>query len=230
MALFIFNRTKQLHLKYFIKNIALILLFSGSLFSCTKFGKNITVTGRVLNPITGEGHEGVKVVLHKGTLEIVGGKTVKTVYTGADGRFEINHAGGVMTYSVVVQYGGYDLGWDIDGSYNLQPLGITKGKKQNVDYHGVPYGNLITHAENINCSGPADSMQSRARYQFDSNYDSFGYIWREGCYNYTSPTASKVPMGYRYIETKVVRSGVTTYVYDTVFVTEQGTSYLDILY
>nr|WP_294862689.1 hypothetical protein [uncultured Fluviicola sp.] len=37
--------------------------------SCTKFGKNVTLKGRVVNPITGEGIEGAEVKL----LKIAGG-------------------------------------------------------------------------------------------------------------------------------------------------------------
>lgn len=32
-------------------------------FSCTKFGKNVTLKGRVMNPVTGEGIEGAEVKL-----------------------------------------------------------------------------------------------------------------------------------------------------------------------
>ena len=41
-----------------------VLMF---LFSCTKFGKNITIKGKAINPATGEGIAGVKFSLQKGT-------------------------------------------------------------------------------------------------------------------------------------------------------------------
>lgn len=43
----------------------LSLLFA--LSTCTKFGKNVTVKGRVLNPITGEGIAGEEVWLMRST-------------------------------------------------------------------------------------------------------------------------------------------------------------------
>ena len=73
-------------------------------------------------------------------------------------------------------------------------------------------------------------MQTQVKTDFTASYEGYALIWRTGCYEYTSTTPSIVPMGYRYYETKVIRSGVTTYVYDTVFVTENGISNLGILY
>ena len=37
------------------------ILFVFVLFSCTKFGKNVTIDGRVENPITGEGISGAEI-------------------------------------------------------------------------------------------------------------------------------------------------------------------------
>ena len=33
--------------------------------SCTKFGKNVTLKGRVMNPVTSEGIEGAEVKLYR---------------------------------------------------------------------------------------------------------------------------------------------------------------------
>ena len=72
----------------------LILLLTGALFSCTKFGRTITVKGRVINPVTGEGIQGAKMILQRGTAGLPGGnKTVKSVYSDADGNFELNKSG-----------------------------------------------------------------------------------------------------------------------------------------
>ena len=60
------------------------------LISCTKFGKNVTVKGRVLNPITGEGIPNVELELLRGTGGLPGGyKSVKSTKTDASGNFEI---------------------------------------------------------------------------------------------------------------------------------------------
>jgi hypothetical protein len=140
--------------------------------------------------------------------------------------------GGTSGYSLMAQTttNEYRIGWYVDGEYKVNDLlSVTKGKKMNVVYHALPYGQIITHTENINCAGPTDSMQVRGKTDY-TPWTSFGYIYRTGCYNHTSSSPSKVPMGYRYYETKVTRSGVTTYIYDTVFVNETGTTFLEILY
>jgi hypothetical protein len=59
--------------------------------SCTKFGKNVTLKGRVMNPVTGEGIEGAEVKLYR----IAGGydsnyKTIKSATTDAFGNFELD--------------------------------------------------------------------------------------------------------------------------------------------
>ena len=61
-------------------------------FSCTKFGKNVTVKGRVLNPVTGQGIEGAEVKLYK----LVGfydakHKAIQSATTDASGYFELNN-------------------------------------------------------------------------------------------------------------------------------------------
>lgn len=54
--------------------------------SCTKFGKNITVKGRALNPITGEGIPNARVIITKSTLEYPSGvKVVKETTTDSEG-------------------------------------------------------------------------------------------------------------------------------------------------
>lgn len=78
-------------LKYCIK----LLLLTWIVASCTKFGKNITVQGRVLNPVTGEGIANVEIRLLKETTGSPGNsgslKAVEVVYSDANGYYELNH-------------------------------------------------------------------------------------------------------------------------------------------
>jgi hypothetical protein len=186
-----------------------------------------------MNPITGSGFEGVTIQLQKvGKGLPAGYETVKETTTDATGYFEMDHLGGTSGYLILPQTTTemYRVGWYVDGEYkeNTQ-LSVTKGEKMNVVYHAVPYGKYNAHVENVNCSGPSDSMQLRKKYEFNDH----GQYWspyRVGCYNSTSTEPLSLPMGYYYFETKVTRSGVTTYVYDTLFVDESGNSFLEILY
>ena len=78
--------------------IAVLLITLGA---CTKFGKNITIEGRVENPITGEGIPGVEIWLLKTTWGINGAnKSVKTVFSDNNGNFEINIRNKLRIYNL----------------------------------------------------------------------------------------------------------------------------------
>ena len=172
---------------------------------------------------------GVKVEFFTSTGGLPGGfKEVASTFSDGNGNYDLKFKGQAHSVKLDGSSGHYELGSLQDGTYQ-KVLSLEHKKTQNIDWHVVPYGELITHTQNINCQGANDSMQVRGKTDFDP-YTSFGYIYRTGCYDHTSTAPSVVPMGYRYYETKVIRSGVTTYVYDTVFVTESGTSFLEILY
>lgn len=212
-----------------------ILAFLSMLFlvslSCTKDGKNITVQGRVYNPVTGEGISDCEIRLVKESLELPGGnKTVEVVTPDANGYFELSHT------SVSARYVGcffdngkyYEIGWIQNGqNIGSSLVPVKRGKFTYLDCEAVPYGTIEQHVENVNCQSAADEMQIRFKTQFDTDYLYWSPIIY-GCEN--SIGSAKVPMGWRYYETKVVRSGVTTYVYDTVFVTESGITNAEILY
>ena len=74
-----------------MRSVFVFVLIISLLASCTKFGKNVTLKGRVLNPVTGEGIEGAEVKLYR----IAGGydsnyKTIKSATTDASGNFELD--------------------------------------------------------------------------------------------------------------------------------------------
>lgn len=203
------------------------------LLSCTKFGKNVTVKGYVLNPITGQGIEGIEVSLLKGTNGLPGGfKAVKTVYTDANGCYELNKYGW-SHYDVRVQAGDrYDIGWFVDGEYQYSSTGLLSVKKRktmHADYHAVDYGCLQYHIENQNCEGATDSMIYRVKYQYNNFLDlwSFPTI---GCFNTTFSGCTVVPMGSHIFEIKVYRPSGITHFYDTVFVNSNLTTQYDLVY
>ena len=203
-----------------MKSIVNYILLFIVISSCTKFGKNITIEGRVLNPITGEGIEGVKMSLVKTTNGLPSGeKTIGSAVTSSDGYYKIEEKSMKAVYLQINTFGNYHpIGWYKDATYSGgNNFPIAKGAIQTVDFHAVPYGTIKLNISNVNCQGINDSMQFRSKYQFDSDF-SYYSTYRLGCYSYLSPTGSKVPLGYHYYETKVTRNGITTYVYDTVFV------------
>jgi len=188
------------------------------LFSCTKFGKNIFVSGRVINPVTNKGIPDIEVDLLKTseTFSLSSGfKSVKSVYTDENGRFEINHLGGTKSYTVAVRTPAsfQQLGWATESGYNLQNLGVKIGKRINVDYHALPYGKLKTNIYNITCEGGSDSITIDFEYRIDKNAISFGTTIKTGCFNMEGTPTSEVPMGYYDIIWTVTKpsSGTNTF-------------------
>src|SRR5690554_6271414 len=195
-----------------IKLLIIIFLLLGTMNSCTKFGKNVTIEGRVINPVTGEGISGVKIVLEKETLEIPGGiKSIKEVYTDANGSFELNKfsfRASQITANTGTAGDYYKIGWYKNGEYVSinSTLEIKKGKKLNVDFHMVPYGDYRIVINNINCQGATDTIIINQTNQVNSF---LGIDWvLEGCSGYTTAW-DKVPMGTIHTKYTVVRSGVS---------------------
>lgn len=195
---------------------------------CTKFGKNVTIKGRVVNPITGEGIEGAEIWLQKTAGGYDGGyKTVKKATSGIDGVFELNKLGLAGYSAVCGKFSGdyYEFGWTQDdgdtytGNFKLS---VKKGKTMHADYYAVPYGNLILNIQNVNCGGSGDVMYFRKKWLGYGDFEGSYSTPRTGCYSYTSPSSFQVPMGTYVYEMKIIRAGITTYVYDTVVVPKTG--------
>jgi hypothetical protein len=183
------------------------------LCTCTKFGKNVTIKGRVLNPITGEGIPNVELELLRGTGGLPGGyKSVKSTKTDASGNFEISK-GGLSTYSLACRVSSdyYQIGWIKDGVNVTQApgnLNIKKGKTMHVDYHAVPYGEILTSIENINCQGSGDTLIFKREYISSTGVYVFQPIIKTGCF-LNIGAFSKVPSGWYNIEWTVIRSGIS---------------------
>ena len=132
------------------------------LSTCTKFGENIHVSGKVVNPATGGGITNVKIELQKKTtFEFsTGFKAVETVYTNANGEFEIRHLGGLKQYYVRCQYSSdyYPLGWLEDGQLKESDfIKIKKVKKVNVVYQMFLID--LKKKSNVNCINSQDYIE-----------------------------------------------------------------------
>jgi len=210
---------------------AVLLSMACLLYSCTKFGKNITVKGRVLNPITGEGYSGATVeLIRTQNLQYEGGyKELKHTITDQNGAFEISayYAGTVWAQ---VQVGGYNLGWLYNGKY-YSMIQVTKGKVMHMDYHIVPYGKLQIRMKNISCFNNLDKV---AIY-FDGEYmdtKTFmkGLLYEKyGCVDVLDSPV-KTTMGNKYFHWIVTKDNVTSTYYDTIFVNADQTATLNVFY
>jgi hypothetical protein len=211
---------------------ALILILITA--SCTKFGKNVTLKGRAVNPITGEGIEGAEVRLYR----IAGGydsnyKTIKSATTDASGNFELDKYTWTKPVARCEVGEMYKLGWTKDGGQTFIDnfeLEVKKGKVTYADFYAVPYGQLHWHIQNISCEGSTDTMWYKIKYQYDDDFLSLWSFPITGCANIVGSGSDKMEMGKHIIYMKIKRPSGTTYKYDTVFVNEIGITNFDLLY
>ncbi|MCO5269849.1 MAG: carboxypeptidase-like regulatory domain-containing protein [Brumimicrobium sp.] len=208
--------------------LSIILLLS--LFSCTKFGKNVTVKGRVLNPITGEGISGVQIILKRSTLggapgfQSGGSKIIKETTTDENGYYELNKltlSGSVLMSAHIGDR--HPIGWWKGGSYSsFQNLPIDLGKTTHADFHAVPYGKLRYTIKNVSCFDQYDSLLLYTNYQLSnvSEYqNSRTYL---GCFEYVGTVYTKFPMGWYYFSGNVIKNNITTSFKDSIFITNGG--------
>ncbi len=219
-------------MKKLLLNKAWIVIVLITLASCTKIGRNITVKGKVINPITGQGISGVEIkLLRSQNLQYNGGyKAIKKVISDENGNFEINAMRLGPIYLIPGEIGqNYSLGFNYEGHYYSMKK-VDKGKVMHVDYHLVPYGEIKINIHNVNCSGANDTMYFRHKWLLEDDGIDIWSTPRVGCYSFNSTDPYKLPMGTYFYETKVIRSGVTNYVYDTVTINETGVVTLNIDY
>ena len=219
-------------LKYGILIINLLAILSISALSCTKLGKNVTIEGRVMNPITGEGIEGIELELLRTTAGLPGGyKSVKSTRSNTDGSYEISK-GGLAGYwlacRVPAEY--YQIGWVQNGSNvtaSTGNLNVKKGKTMHADFYAVPYGEYQIKIKNINCTGSNDSIILKRTNEVGS-FIAADWVFT-GCADYTTST-SKVPMGKIFTKYTVIRSGISTDFETDFMVVPNQMNYQEILY
>jgi hypothetical protein len=202
------------------------------LLSCGKLNQR-AVEGHIMNPITGEPVEGVKISMVKTTGGLPGAeKTIASAISDANGYYRIEEKSMKYVFLQVNTFGTYHpVGWFQDGNYSGGGnFPVEKGEMQTVDFHAVPYGQIILDIENINCLSSNDSMQFRRKYQFDNTFPENWSTFRLGCYTYISPEPFNLPMGYHVYETKVSRNGLTTFYYDTVYLNNNVVATAEIRY
>ena len=202
----------------------ILVLFS----SCAKEGKNIYIEGKVVNPVTGEGIEGIRLVLHKEVIDFGSGSSSKikqTAYSDANGNFVLKHNGSLVNkFIVLIEFPdgtpGYHLvGWKDEagntvGGYQLP---VKKGSLMKVNLELVPYAFFKVNANNNNCFNTLDSMFLYKQNQIGSLQ--IGPWIYPGC-NSFSGGYNKVPMGTIYFSWDVKRNGSIQSFSDTIFLNE----------
>lgn len=195
--------------------------------------KQILVKGRVLNPITGVGFENAEIRLLKSGTGItnVGFENTGSYFTDANGYFEISEKEKGSRWLRAVQEG-YAIGWQqSDGFDDDGQLQVTKGEEMNVEYHVVPYGELVYHFKNVNCFNAFDSIQFY--YQgSEIGYDDWDIGLKTtltGCIDLEDEPI-QFPACKRYYKYKVYRNGTETTFFDTINIQASTITNYDIFY
>ncbi|TSJ40002.1 carboxypeptidase-like regulatory domain-containing protein [Fluviicola chungangensis] len=212
----------------------LFLILVLALVSCTKFGKNVTVKGRVMNPVTGQGIEGAEVKL----LRVKGGydsnyKTIKSVVTDASGNFELDKYTWASPVARCETGDFYRLGWTKDGGQTFIDnfeLEVKKGKVTNADFYAIPYGNLQININNTSCFDSNDELKIYRTHSIPGFYDDVPnpaiYL---GCVNQTG-NMNKAPMGWYKYSGTVTKNGIVTPKKDSIYLNEGETKVWNINY
>ncbi len=211
-----------------MKNLFLLFITMLLLFSCTKEGKTISVEGRVYNPLTDEGIEGIELRVFEGTSS--GGapasqssdsRRIDETFTNEDGVYQLSGValglGATLRLYTSSSKDYYFVGMSdntITGEFSeFSTIGISSGKHNKVDFWMVPYGELRLDIRNINCEGQEDKLfYKRIWLSFD---DSTNGVTRFGCHLYIGDYF-QLPIGEYKYEWEVTRGGITNY-HDTIF-------------
>ncbi|AEA43637.1 hypothetical protein [Fluviicola taffensis] len=181
--------------------------------SCTKFGKNVYVEGRVYNPITGEGIPNIPIRLYRSKLDSkdplgTDSKTLQTTTTDANGYYKVEHLSTPFNQVWIrlnsLDY--YPVGWVDFGNTNV--AGVKKGKRNHFDYQMVPYGEIKISIHNVNCGGANDTLIYNRTYTSVDGISVFQPFTLTGCYDNDGAFA-KVPSGDYLVEWTVIRNGTS---------------------
>jgi 5-hydroxyisourate hydrolase-like protein (transthyretin family) len=188
------------------------------LLSCGKLNQR-AVEGHIMNPITGEPVEGVKISMVKTTNGLPGAeKTIASSISDANGYYKIEEKSMKYVFLQVNTFGNYHpVGWFKNGNYSGGGnFPVEKGKIQTVDFHAVPYGTYKISIFNNSCNGTNDTIIINQTNDVNSF---LGNDWvLTGCVNYTT-SESKVPMGNVHTVYTVKKNGITT-VFETDFMVQ----------
>ena len=208
----------------------LFFLIIASCFGCTKLGKNVTIKGKVLNPVTGLGIEGAEVKVLKTAGGFNGGfKAIKTVKSNSDGSFEISklsleHCYVVCHTPLDVDY--HQIGWEIKTSvplYDAFTISVKKGKTMHADYYAVAYGNIKKSIKNTSCFDQNDILVINRKYQLSNLTNSYtGSSTYNGCFEFIGNVYSQYPMGWHYMSGYYTKNNITTNFSDSIYIDSGG--------
>jgi 5-hydroxyisourate hydrolase-like protein (transthyretin family) len=196
------------------------------LLSCGKLNQR-AVEGHIMNPITGEPVEGVKISMVKTTNGLPGAeKTIASSISDANGYYKIEEKSMKYVFLQVNTFGNYHpVGWFKNGNYSGGGnFSVEKGEMQTVDFHVVPYGELKYSINNVSCFDSNDSLILIRSHQIPNFYytESTNKSIYLGCFQYNGSIYSQLPMGWHYFEGYHLKNNIKTLFKDSIYITANG--------
>lgn len=203
-------------MKFFLNIILLSLL----LFSC---GKKTTITGRIINPVTGIGIGNIEIEVLKekvnpipGSMDGTGSKLIETTTTDSEGYYaiEIRKSSSRNYYLSVI----YDEN-KYTSTESTSVLIASKTKNQTFNFGLTPYGFIKQDIHNINCFDSNDQMRYK-RSNTSINLTSTYSTTFEGCFDFSSTEYFKYPMGWVKYEVETTKNGINSTLIDSFYLSE----------
>ena len=209
-----------------------LMIFSSILFllAFTSCKKKITIKGRVMNPVIGEGIAGAEVKMER--FDGYGGvsETFSTI-SSADGNFVLEKRSKSGWAHLTVEINGdyFETGWTKDNGVSFvrnSEIWPRIGKKRVADYYAIPYGNLKESIKNTSCFDQNDSLVFNRDYKFDKKKESYDHRDQVhiGCFESVDPLYLKYPMGWHYRSGYYVKNNVKTNFSDSIYINNAGFS------
>lgn len=155
-----------------MKFLFFLICISFLLNSCSEQNKHVYITGRVVNPVTGQGINcGIKLYQEKSGKKI----SIESVRTDTDGYFFISK-NTLRKKNLVLTYEDagvlYSIGWTTNNGITYSDKTSFKEINVNghtqVDLHMIDKRTFYFRFVNVNCGGPTDSLiYSMKRFYYE---------------------------------------------------------------
>ncbi len=218
-----------------MKNVSFVFLLIFTV-SCQK--ARLEVEGQAINPLSGEGVEGIEIEIRKTKKNAwASDEPYKKVVSGANGEFSYLHQNSSLSYTYnisVYDESSHDYfilrirNMDDNSLHSAAYYPFEGGTKLNMNVEVAPKAFIDLSLENINCFNEDD------RIKIEGEWGSIAYSiptlqeYNFGCVN--SRKVEPIPEGIHYLTIEVTRNSVTTISQDTIQVGAGDTLFYQVQY
>jgi hypothetical protein len=197
------------------------------LFSC---GKQVTVKGRIYNPVTNLGIKDVEVIIGREKIGVpfstdgTGGKILEQTTSDAEG----NYSAQFRQKRSRAYYLGFKFDHEKYFNITSENQDVSDGGKT-IDLPLVPASYIKFHIKNENCFDSNDKIFITLLDDFGQYSISNGWGY-DGCSEYTDDKFNRIISGNLYFHWVVTKNNVSNHYYDTIYLVSFENKYYEILY